>query len=242
MTRIVGVLCLILATTILIPFQEVSALGGRGRGMAPVVRLPAPAASASCGTSRVTTNCAPVVANHRVVNAVVTEVITPIAIPVFVPAAVFQYMPALYPQQPQKSEAPALSMEDLDRIIAERIDAALRARVEGGPPTLILPSNAKAVDVNELQQNAANILAKNCAACHTAGVRTAGSVTLFKTSATSPDEYIFDPSVSPAKIWEVVSTARMPIDARGNLNSPKAVPPAEREVLRHWKDVFALRQ
>lgn len=145
--------------------------------------------------------CRPVTTVRHVDNVIVREVIAPIAIPTLFPAAVFQYMPALQPAAP----AP-VSPVDIDRIVAEKVEAALREKLGqvDGPPPLTMAEPPAVFD--ELQQKAVNILANKCYTCHTES-KAAGRAILFTKDHTGT---YFQPNKSKAEILNQIVSGKMP--------------------------------
>lgn len=164
---------------------------------------------------------------------VIKEVVAPVAVPVLVPASVFQYVPALTqvaPVQPAVPVSPvnapvaapaqaAASTAELDRLIRERIEAILREKAnqgDDGPPILLGVGPVEqprgngtlpAMSPEELQAKALTLLSRNCYECHTQGVKTAGTVTIFTKSG---EQLGFQPSVPKSKLLSVIESGDMP--------------------------------
>jgi hypothetical protein len=204
---------------------------------------------------------------HDVVHEVVHEVAAPIAIPVLVPSTVFQYLPALQPSAVAVGATPVtaapvatataaaptapqtMTAADIDRIVNERVEAAIRARLNGNekaPPPLILPGEVlKSLEPKaeaqppvqpaaqgDLTQAVANMLSsKSCVQCHTAGDQPVkGNVTLFTKKDT---QLFFQPSVSK----QVLLTAVTP-DRSGAVAMPPSGSPLganDVDLLRRWE-------
>lgn len=177
-------------------------------------------------------------------KVIVKETIAPIAVPVIVPAVVFQYLPALQPQAVPVAAAPQVPQApqpDMEAIIADRVEKAIRARLkattsDSGPPPLILPAEL-ASPISEPretdEQASVRILSNNCASCHTAGVKTSGNVTLF----TKRDgKMYYQPSVENATILAAISPPEptMPPAAKLDPRSPAAIKGRDYEVLKRW--------
>lgn len=201
------------------------------------------------------------------------EIIVPIAIPVLVPSTVFQYLPALtnaaygIPPTPitgivpgtQGVAVPGAPVQDalpggadLERLIAARIDAALRDRLrpgDKGPPPLILPGSLPkrldppalpetpaqqpaAPQAGDLNQQVANMLAsESCIRCHSAGDKPVkGNVTLFTKTG---QQTMFQPSVSKKQILDAVTP-----DASGAAPMPPGGPAlsaSKLDLLKRWQ-------
>jgi mono/diheme cytochrome c family protein len=196
---------------------------------------------------RICNTCPPVIhAQPAVVQVqhVVQEVVAPIAVPVLVPATVFQYLPALQPAAVAAVPAQAVAPQapNIEQMVQERVDAALRARLgndDRGPPPLILPNDFLSAAPpppaapEDLSQRVANMLAgQSCVNCHTAGEGrpVKGNVTLF---AKKDNQLLFQPSVSKQQLVAAVIP-----NAQGKAAMPPngpALTAAELDLLRRWE-------
>lgn len=201
---------------------------------------------------------APVVHHTPHVVERIVEVVTPVAVPVVVPATVFQYLPALQAvaptavqvQQPQvpvaQTASPAqtqtLSINELDNLIRQRLEVAMRARAgaTSDPPALQVANapvstpqgSPQPANSQQLVQTVANSLAQKCASCHSSD-RPSGGVTLFTRSG---DGLQFSPSVGKDAILRAASPQN---------GAPARMPPAARtdpQAGLNETDLTALRQ
>lgn len=141
---------------------------------------------------------------------------------------------------------------DIERMVNERVERAIRERFnsvtpgDSGPPPLILPNDftkapepqvapTTSIDVKdeEVPQRVAQLLANNCAKCHTAGEKVSGSVTLFVKKDT---QLYLQPSIAKNEILKAVAppTTLMPPDAKGNKDSPAALKGNDLVLLQRW--------
>jgi len=178
------------------------------------------------------------VVHHNVVQEVIVPVA--IAVPVLVPAFQFQYIPApvAYPvvgapqppayvpgvpasASPAGFNLPSANQQDRIRALARAlIEEMKKEELADAPP--MAHRGEQPVSVNHL-----SALSLSCAQCHT-GSTAKGGVRIF----TAPG--VVDPLAPKAKIWDAISTGRMPPtkDEFGRLVHRPSV--AEAEAIRQW--------
>jgi mono/diheme cytochrome c family protein len=154
------------------------------------------------------------------------EVLVPVGIPVIVPAYSFRYDPT---PSAAFAQTPAQAPVDIKKIVKDVIKELQTEVDNSGPPVAINPLEIDEPVVNagsnDLNSKALNVLANNCASCHTGSTARAGVKIFLKPN-------VLNPEINKTELWDVADSGQMPPVAKRDKS--KKLVSADLNILREW--------